>query len=123
MTKLGRPDLRAVVMAALPGTRAQLEKRAGVSSSTIGKWLSILRAENVVHVGSWMRAKKTGSKRPVFVLGPGVDKAPPKTLTPEQSQARYNRRHPERRAEIKHRHYRLTKLREKGHGFLAALFR
>lgn len=111
-TKMGRPDLRAEVLAALPGTRAQIEKRAGVSSSTIGKWLAILRAENVVHVGSWMRAKKTGSKRPVFEAGPGPDAKPPKTLTPEQSQARYKRRHPNRRKQV----------RDRGHGFLATLF-
>lgn len=100
MTKQGRPDLRAEVLAALPGTRAQLAKKAGVSTSTVGKWLAILRTEEAVHVGRWYRSKH-GAKRPVFVLGPGQDAKEPATLTNAENARRYNERHPERRLAIR----------------------
>lgn len=122
MTKKGRPSLREKVIAALPGTRAEIEKKSGVSEATVGKWLSILRAEGAVHIGKWRRAVLSGSKRPVFVLGAGVDAKPPKTLTPQQSQKRYRKRHPGRRAASVAAYYRRTQVRERGHGFLAALF-
>lgn len=119
--KTGRPSLRQAVLAAMPGTRAQLTKKAGVGSATVGKWLAILRAENVVRVAKWKRSKN-GAKQPIFELGDAPDAKPPKTLTNAQSSARFRRRHPERQKEIKATHYRRAQVRERGHGFLATLF-
>lgn len=121
MTKKGRPSLRDKVIAALPGMRAQIAKKAGVSTATVGKWLAILREEKVVRVREWRRSKN-GAKRPVFELGSAPDAKPPRTLTNAQSCARFRRRNPERQAEIKALHYRRSKVRERGHGFFAALF-
>lgn len=118
--KTGRPNVRDAIFAALPGTRKQLEKKSGASGGSVGKWLAIFRAEGLVHVGGWRRSHM-GSKQPVFVAGAGQDKKPPKTLTMEQSQKRFKRRHPERVKEIQHNSYRRCLMREKGHGWLAAL--
>lgn len=120
MAKMGRPSARDAVIAGLPGTRAQIAKKSGVSISSVGKWLAILRAEKAIHISGWRRSHM-GSKQPFFALGAGEDKKPPKTLTPEQSQLRFKRRHPERVKEIQHNSYRRCLMRDKGHGFLAAL--
>lgn len=118
--KTGRPNVRDKVLSGLPGTRAQIEKKSGASSASVGKWLAILRAEGAIHVGGWRRSHM-GSKRPIFVLGAGVDKPAPKTLTPEQSQERFKKRHPERVKEIQTNSYRRSLMREKGHGWLSTL--
>lgn len=101
--RTGRPNVRELVLSGLPGTRSQIERKSGISSSSVGKWLAILRAEKAAHVGGWRRSKN-GSKQPIFMLGAGIDKKPPKTLTPEESQIRYSKRHPERREEIRKRY-------------------
>lgn len=121
MSKMGRPSLRQKVIDAMPGTRAELTKKAGVGSATVGKWLAILRAEKVVRVGSWRRSRK-GAKRPVFVLGSAPDAKEPKTYTWREIDARFKKRHPGRKAEIKAAYYRRVKTRERGHGWLATLF-
>ena len=121
MAKMGRPQLRDAVLAAIPGTRAQIAKKASVSSSSVGKWLAILRDEGVIHVGDWKRSKGGGAKQPVFVLGPGEDVKAPKSITPEKSQERYRKRHPERRREIQANSERRRKMRDSGHGWLATL--
>ena len=53
--------------------------------------------------------------------GAGEDKKPPKTLTDEQSQKRFKRRHPERIKEIQNNSYRRCYMRKKNCGWLAAL--
>ena len=118
--KTGRPTVRDLVLEGLPGTRAQIERKSGASSSSVGKWLAILRADGAIHIGGWRRSHM-GSKRPIFVLGAGVDKKPPKTLTPEQSQERFRKRNPERRREIKENSEQRQKMRASGHGWLTAL--
>lgn len=116
----GRPSVRDKVLTGLPGTRAQIEKKSGVGPSSVGKWLAVLRAEGAIHIGGWRRSHM-GSKRPIFVLGAGVDKKPPKTLSPEKSQERYRKRHPERRREIQANSEQRRKMRASGHGWLATL--
>lgn len=116
----GRPSLRDKVITGLPGTRAQIEKKSGTSSATVGKWLAILRASGEVHVARWLRSKY-GSKRPVYVLGAGVDAKEPASLTGKQSQERYNKRHPGRRKEIHDRCYLRQITAKKRGGWMAAL--
>lgn len=119
---IGRPSARDQVLTGFPGTRAEIAKKSGASSATVGKWLAILRAEGVVHIARWRRSKR-GSKRPVFVVGVGVDAKEPKTLTPQQSQERYRNRHPERRAEIRERYDdRQRKKKERIKTLMAPLF-
>lgn len=119
--KTGRPELRDKVIAALPGTLAQIERKSGVSGTSARRWTSRLRKEGVIHIGGWRRSSP-GGKQPVFVMGAGEDKPPPKTLTPAQIRKRFRKRHPERFKEIQDLSYRRTQTRERGHGFLAALF-
>jgi hypothetical protein len=116
----GRPSLREKVITGLPGTRAQIGKKSGTSSSTVGKWIAVLHAEGAIHVSKWLRSK-LGSKRPVYVLGAGIDAKEPPTLTDQQSQQRYDKRHPGRRKEIRDRFYlRKTTAKKRG-GWMAAL--
>ena len=116
----GRPSLREKVISGLPGTRAQIEKKSGTSSSTVGKWLAVLHAEGAVHIAKWRRSKH-GSKRPVYELGAGVDAPEPATLTMQQNQQRYDKRHPGRRKEIRDRFYLRTTTAKKRGGWMAAL--
>jgi hypothetical protein len=113
--------LKDRVIAALPGTRQQIQRRAQVGSTTVSKWLRILRQDGAVHISGWRRSHQ-GSKQPIFSWGAGEDKPPPKTLTPEQSTKRFRKRHPERFKELQRLSYRRCITRKNGHGFLAALF-
>lgn len=113
-------SLRDVVLSAIPGTRKQIHKKTGVSPTTIGHWLRVFREQKLIHVGCWKRSH-LGSKQPIFVLGAGVDKEPPKTLTNEESQKRRKIRHPERIKEIQNNSYRRCKMRSKNCGWMAAL--
>lgn len=97
--------MRDKVLSGLPGTRKQIELKSGASSSTVGKWLAILRAEKAIYIACWYRSNG-GSKRPVFVVGAGKDAKEPKTLTDQDHQQRYNAKHPGRRKEIRARAYR-----------------
>src|SRR6478736_4741006 len=103
MAKMGRPDCRAKVLAALPGIRSQVAKRAGVAVSSAGKWLVILHGEGLLYISGWRTQKNNGARLPLYkrkVTGKEVDKPRPPALGEATYQQRYNERHPHRRAEI-----------------------
>lgn len=45
-----------VVLAALPGTRAQLQAKTGLTEHTVQKHLRRLRLDQQAHIGGWVRA-------------------------------------------------------------------
>lgn len=61
-----------MVEKSLPGTSLAITARAGVTLSTVTRWLKILRAEGKCHIGGWKRGLgKQGAFKPVYVRGPG----------------------------------------------------
>jgi predicted ArsR family transcriptional regulator len=104
MAKMGRPDCRDKVLAALPGIRSQVAKRAGVAVSSAGKWLDILHKEGLLYISQWRTQKGNGARLPLYklkVTGKEVDRPRPPALGEETYQQRYNERHPHRRTEIR----------------------
>jgi hypothetical protein len=64
------------VLAAMPGTRAQIEAKTGLSTGAVQKRLLQLRRDDRAHIGAWERAPEGvhGSHWiPVYHAGPGPD--------------------------------------------------
>lgn len=103
MAKVGRPSHRDKVLAALPGTRAQIARKSGVSTASVGTWLAVLKAEGIAHIARW-RTPRIGQRLPIYHAceAPGKPDVPrPAALTDQEYQRRFNERHPGRRAEIR----------------------
>lgn len=104
MAKIGRPSCREKVLAALPGIRSQVAKRAGVAISSAGKWLLILHAEGLLYISQWRTQKGNGARLPLYklkVTGLEKDRPRPPALDEADYQRRFEERHPGRRAEIR----------------------
>lgn len=104
MAKIGRPQCRDKVLAALPGIRTRVAQRAGVAVSSAGKWLLIMHGEGLLYISDWRTQKHNGARLPLYklkVTGKEVDKPRPPPLEQEDYQRRYHERHPHRRAEIR----------------------
>jgi hypothetical protein len=68
--------VRAVVLAALPATQADIHAKTGVSQAAISRWITYLRACGDAHIGSWReRASKFGLPMAVYHPGPGLNVA------------------------------------------------
>lgn len=70
---------RAVVLAALPATQAQIHERTGLGTATVCRWIKDIRAAGESHIGGWVR---TGGKwGAIHHPGPGEDKPAPRPKT------------------------------------------
>lgn len=74
-----RDACRARVLAAMPGTPHEIEKRAMVSESTCRVWIRRLRAESLCHISKWTRTN--GAPMATHAAGPGKDAKKPHPLT------------------------------------------
>lgn len=104
MAKVGRPSHRDKVLAALPGIRSQVAKRADVAVSSAGKWLDAFHAEGLVYISQWRTKKGNGARLPLYklkVTGLEKDRPRPPPLDEADYQKRFHERHPHRRAEIR----------------------
>lgn len=86
---------RAVVLAALPATQVQVQRKTGLGQATVSRWLSDLKAAGEIHVGGWRRAKVGGPFAAFWKPGPGTDV--PCNLQPLTSAQRSERRHNRRK--------------------------
>jgi len=103
MAKVGRPSHRDKVLAALPGTRAQIARKSGVSTASVGTWLAVFKAEGIAHIARW-RTPRIGQRLPIYQASeaPGKPDVPRQAaLTDKDYQRRFEDRHPGRRAEIR----------------------
>lgn len=117
--KTGRKPLRDKVFAALPGTLSQIERKSGASGSSVTKWIAVFKREQLIHIGGWRRSQS--AMQPVYVLGYGEDKPRPRPYTDSELQARFRKKNPERRAEVKRKSAARCKMRKHGCGWMAAL--
>lgn len=77
----------AAIIAALPGSIAQIVKKAGVSRPTAYLWVGRLRKQSRIYIKAWRRT--TGQSTPYYVLGEGKDAPKPRRRT----NAEYHRKH------------------------------
>lgn len=77
-----RHAYRAAVLAAMPGTRREIEERAHVSESTARAWINYLRRSGESHIGHWVATP--GRPLPFHLPGPGKDAKKPKCKTGSQ---------------------------------------
>lgn len=71
-----KPTARPRVLAALPGTRAQIAARTGLKRTWLRELLRALRNDQQAHIGAWERLPE-GERGlrwiPVYYAGPGPD--------------------------------------------------
>ncbi len=80
---------RTVVLAALPGSQADIHTATGVSQAAISRWLAYLRSCGDAHIGGWRKAKdKFSQPIAVYHKGPGPDVACNVTMTQKQRDRR-----------------------------------
>lgn len=72
-TKHRNGTARLTVLAALPGTQAEIFAKTGVSQAAISRWLTYLRACGDAHIGGWTTARKGGQPMAVYNPGAGPD--------------------------------------------------
>lgn len=78
------------ILALLPATSRQLLKAMPMSSATLHKWLTRMRAARQLHVGRWRRS--AGDLVAVWTAGPGPDAVRPRRRSPAELTAAYRRR-------------------------------
>lgn len=77
MTKL---DITDTILAAMPGTRRQIEKSTGLAKTTVFRRAAQLHAAGWCHIGGWRVGGHGGFYQPVYKAGAGKDR--PCTLQP-----------------------------------------
>lgn len=93
---MSRPSCRADVLAAMPGTRAEIHAKCSVECSCIVRMIRILRDAGQCHVTAWKRTVgKGGPIMPIYAAGPGEDAKPLKRLPLRVYSRRYRKTHPE----------------------------
>lgn len=78
------------ILTLLPATSRQLLNAMPMSSATLHKWLTRLRAAGQLHIGRWRRS--VGDLVAVWTAGPGPDAVRPPRRTHAQVVAAYRRR-------------------------------
>ena len=82
-----RRAYRAVVLAAMPGTEAEIKEKTGLGRTTIWRWINDIRAAGECHITSWQRTDGAIAAR--YTAGPGTDRSPIKPLTLAEKSRRY----------------------------------
>lgn len=63
---------RPNVLAAMPGTRAEIMEKVCIAPRTLTGILSKALAEDACYVWGWRRSNGSGNFQPIYVAGPGV---------------------------------------------------
>lgn len=77
-------DNRARVLAAMPGTQAEIRERTGLGLATVSRWCEDLRARREAHVGGWWLHPHGGPVSEVWHPGDGVTPRRPRIRTAVQ---------------------------------------
>jgi hypothetical protein len=85
-----KPNFREYVLGAMPGTKAHLVTRSGVSHAAVLRWVRLLHAAGEIHITSWAPHPRAGAHMAVYAIGNLPDvKCKIKTLTKRQIRRRY----------------------------------
>lgn len=79
-----RQAYRALVLAALPGTQAEIRDRTGLTLATVSRWITDIRIKREAHIGAWFIHPNGGPVAAVWHLGPGEPAPRPKIMTDRQ---------------------------------------
>jgi len=83
-------NVREFVYASLPGTKAEIAARAGVSDSAVSRWVNRMHNAREVYISDWRKHVGGGPDVPVYSVGNEPDAANRlKKLTKKQIQKRY----------------------------------
>ena len=69
------------LLAAMPGTRAELAARTGRDHSVVSKWIKRLHEDKKVHILHFISGKHGGAPQPVYARRGGKDARPPAPLS------------------------------------------
>lgn len=88
------------ILAALPGTRVEIEARTGLEEQTVKRHMQVLREDDKAHVQHRIPVYENGITiwRNVYAAGPGVDATVEANVILEQRRARKRQRYHERLA-------------------------
>ena len=81
---------RAQVLAAMPGTQADIRRKTGLGSATVSRWVDSLRCAAECHVHEWVRSARGGPYSEVLHAGPGANATHTRTVKAVPKGERYN---------------------------------
>lgn len=88
-----RRNFREYVLGALPGTKAHLEKRSGVSRAAVLKWVRLMHAAHEIYIADWLPHPVHGPAMAVYALGSLPDvPCNLKNLTQQQRNQRHTKK-------------------------------
>lgn len=85
---------RARVLAAMPGTQAQIRERTGLGLATVSRWVADLCECKEAHIGGWWINPHGGPVAEILHAGPPIGRKPkrPKVRTDLERTQAYRRR-------------------------------
>ena len=77
----------------MPGTKARLVVRSGVSQAAVLRWVRLMHAAHEIYIAGWEPHPRAGAHMAVFALGNLPDvKCKLKTLTKRQIRLRFEKK-------------------------------
>ncbi|MBB5610412.1 MULTISPECIES: hypothetical protein [unclassified Janthinobacterium] len=64
-----RANFSEFVLGAMPGTKADIVIKSGVSQATVLRWVNQLHAERKIYICSWKRHPRAGAAMAVYAVG------------------------------------------------------
>ena len=64
-----RINFREFVLGAMPGTKADIVNKSGVSQAAVLRWVRLLHAERKIFIASWKPHPRAGAAMAVYAVG------------------------------------------------------
>ncbi|MGK5040414.1 hypothetical protein ACQ4WQ_08735 [Janthinobacterium sp. GB1R12] len=64
-----RINFRDFVLGAMPGTKADIVNKSGVSQAAVLRWVRLLHAEHKIYIASWKPHPRAGAAMAVYAVG------------------------------------------------------
>ena len=64
-----RINFREFVVGAMPGTKANIVIKSGVSQAAVLRWIRLLHAERKIYIASWKPHPRAGAAMAVYAVG------------------------------------------------------
>ncbi|MGK5004554.1 hypothetical protein [Janthinobacterium sp. LB2P70] len=66
-----RINFREFVLGAMPGTKADIVIKSGVSQAAVLRWIRLLHADRKICIASWKPHPRAGATMAVYAVGKG----------------------------------------------------